>query len=138
MPEQAPKGAVPPRLPVGASGRFWGWLGVGVIGLGLLLLFLFNPADHGFYPACQFHALTGWDCPGCGGLRATHFLLRGEFREAFRLNPLWVVGAPVLLGWMAYAIWSRAKGREVRFSEKAAYTSAAVILLFGVLRNLNW
>jgi hypothetical protein len=102
------------------------------------LLFLFNPARHGFNPTCQFHELTGWDCPGCGGLRAAHFLLHGEIGEAFRLNPLLVLALPVVFAWIAYALWARGTGRQARLPERVAYVSAAVIILFGVLRNLNW
>jgi hypothetical protein len=108
------------------------------VGAGLGLLFFFNPAQHGFYPTCQFHQLTGWDCPGCGGLRATHYLLRGDVVQAFRLNPLFVVTVPLVVGWLAYAVWSRRAGRPVRLPERAAFVAAGVILLFGVLRNLNW
>ena len=50
-------------------------------------LYLFNPAESRLFPPCPFHALTGWQCPGCGSLRAAHCLLHGEFIAAFRLNP---------------------------------------------------
>jgi drug/metabolite transporter (DMT)-like permease len=138
MPQPAPEGAVPPRLHERSSGRVWTWLALAVGGVGLVLLFVFNPAQHGFYPTCQFHQLTGWDCPGCGGLRATHFLLHGEIGRAFRLNPLLVLALPLVVGWAAYALWAGRTRRRVRLPEKAAYISAVVILLFGVLRNLNW
>ena len=49
----------------------------------LLLLFLFDPSTHAFYPPCPLHALTGLDCPTCGGLRAAHLLLHGHLRAAF-------------------------------------------------------
>ena len=67
----------------------------GFVALGVLRQF--DPARHRFYPRCAFKAATGLDCPGCGGLRATHQLLRGNWRAALALNPLFVAGAPVLL-----------------------------------------
>ena len=59
------------------------------------LLFFFDPATHAFYPRCPLHALTGLDCPACGGLRAVHLLLHGEFRAAYALNPFLFYASPV-------------------------------------------
>jgi len=77
-------------------------------GLGLLavlaVLYRFAPEQYAFYPKCAFHAMTGWQCPGCGGLRAMHALLHGHWREAWGFHPLLVLGlgvglmlAPVVL-----------------------------------------
>lgn len=62
-----------------------------------LVLYFFNPATHSFYPPCPLHALTGLDCPTCGGLRALHLLLHGEFRAAWAMNPF-IFGAAPLVG----------------------------------------
>lgn len=59
------------------------------------VLFLFDPATHAFYPPCPLHALTGLDCPTCGGLRAAHLLLHGHLRAAFALNPFLFFALPV-------------------------------------------
>jgi hypothetical protein len=58
------------------------------------LIFFFDPAAHSFYPACPLRTATGLDCPTCGGLRAAHLLLRGEFRAAFALNPFLFFALP--------------------------------------------
>ena len=62
----------------------------------VVLLFLFDPATHAFYPACPLHTLTGLDCPTCGGLRAAHLLLHGHLRDAFHMNPLLFFALPIL------------------------------------------
>lgn len=80
-----------PRRPLGK----W-WLPVVLLPI-LIVLYWYNPSRHDFYPRCGFHALTGLDCPGCGGLRATHALLRGDFAAAWRLNALFVAVAPLAL-----------------------------------------
>ena len=74
-------------MPPSPSSRFvWGLLAL--LGLAAaVLLFFFNPAEHAFYPRCPLHAVTGLDCPVCGGLRAAHLLLHGQVRDAFALNP---------------------------------------------------
>lgn len=59
-----------------------------------IVLWRFNPSQHGFYPRCMLHATTGLDCPGCGILRATHQLLHGHWIDAFTLNPLYVITLP--------------------------------------------
>jgi hypothetical protein len=60
------------------------------------LLFFFDPAAHSFYPPCPLHALTGLDCPTCGGLRAAHRLLHGHLRAAFAMNPFLFFALPAL------------------------------------------
>jgi hypothetical protein len=37
---------------------------------------------------CPFRALTGWDCPLCGGTRMGDALLHGDVLAAFGFNPL--------------------------------------------------
>jgi len=45
---------------------------------------------------CPFRAVTGWDCPLCGGTRMGDALLHGDVSAAFGFNPLAVVGLFVL------------------------------------------
>jgi hypothetical protein len=59
-------------------------------------LYVFAPEEHSFYPRCIFHSLTGWQCPGCGSLRAMHQLLHGNFANAWQLNPLFVLALPLI------------------------------------------
>ncbi len=39
-------------------------------------------------PACNFHRLTGYPCPGCGGTRAGLLLSRLDVFGAIEMNPL--------------------------------------------------
>lgn len=104
----------------------------------LVLLFLFDPARHAIYPVCLFKRLTGYDCPGCGGLRAVHHLLHGDLWQAFRLNPLVVIALP-LLGLWAIRGWLRSPDRTPSRKSPARFWPwllLAVVVLFGILRNL--
>ena len=46
---------------------------------------------------CITKTITGYDCPGCGGQRAFHELLHGNFMEAAKLNLFSYFFAPLLL-----------------------------------------
>ncbi|GFM20592.1 MULTISPECIES: DUF2752 domain-containing protein [Mycobacteriaceae] len=60
-----------------------------------------NPHSADFvFPPCPFKALTGWNCPACGGLRMTHDLLHGDLAAAFVDNAFVLIGLPLLLAWM--------------------------------------
>ena len=105
---------------------------------GAAVLFLFNPATHTFYPVCQFHRLTGLNCPGCGMTRAVYALLHGHLAEAFRDNLLLVLG----LGTLAVrGLWfsvRRRRGQAARefFPVKFLWFVLGAAGLFTVLRNL--
>ncbi len=105
------------------------------------VLFFFNPAEHGFFPRCFFRVLTGWDCPGCGGLRATHQLLHGNLRSAFALNPLLVLALPLAGFFGARFLLARLTGQKFPQPFQSArwiWVAAAVVVAFGVMRNLPW
>jgi hypothetical protein len=69
---------------------------------------LVDPNTPGHYPLCPTKALTGFDCPFCGGLRAVHALAHGDIGGALNHNalvPLLVVPVLVVLwiGWLRQA-----------------------------------
>lgn len=105
------------------------------------VMFFFNPAEHGFFPRCFFRMVTGWDCPGCGGLRATHQLLHGQVRAAFVLNPLLVVASPFVVYFTARPWVERFAGIKLPQPFKSTvwiWIAAIVVVGFGLLRNLPW
>jgi hypothetical protein len=110
-----------------------------LVALGLAgLIYFFNPSAHAIYPVCQFHRLTGLNCPGCGGTRAAHALLHGRFIEAAHDNALLVAGAAVAVVRGAWRALNRWRGRpNGSFVPSRLIVPLLVALaLFGVLRNL--
>ena len=61
------------------------WLGVSLAALAVAWLWVRLGLES---PACPFHELTGWPCPGCGATRCVRHVFRGEFAAAFLVNPL--------------------------------------------------
>ncbi|MCM3875226.1 MAG: DUF2752 domain-containing protein [Thermoanaerobaculia bacterium] len=79
-------GALPPR-----AAAFLACAGIACIAV----LFFFDPATAGFYPACLFKTVLGAPCPGCGSLRAAHQLLHGNVAAAWALNRTVLVAVPL-------------------------------------------
>ena len=131
--------AVPPRLDASQSWRWAVTLFVVFCAVSLVVLFSFDPAQHSFYPRCTLKQLTGLDCPGCGGLRATHQLLHGHVLTAFRLNPLLVALAPFAGAWLMWAALQGLRRRafpEFPLTPRRVWLLVVVTLGFGILRNL--
>ena len=102
------------------------------------MVYFFDPSSHHFYPVCQFHRLTGLNCPGCGGTRALYALLHGDFSTALRDNALLVAGlaaAAARGGWFAL---NRLRGRQngELFPPRYLLPLLVIMGVFGVLRNL--
>ena len=119
--------------------RLWLWLVPVVLLLVVFaVLFRFNPSQNSFYPLCMFHRVTRLQCPGCGGLRATHHLLHGDVVMALRFNPLAVLALPVI-AWFAVRRW-RLGSAAAKISQRTvavwAWGLFAVVVLFWIVRNL--
>jgi len=84
------------------------------------------------FPPCPFKLLTGWNCPGCGGLRMTHDLLHGDLAAAVTDNVFLLVGLPLLGIW---ALWRRHRGQPVMTWPLGALVLVAVVA-WTVVRNL--
>ena len=129
----------PPRIqPSPATGWFAGIL-LGAVAAGVAaVVYFFNPATHRFYPVCQFHQLTGLNCPGCGMTRALYALVHGNFAVAIRDNALFVALLAALAvrgAWFGARLYRRQPAGEF-FPVKFLWPLLVVALGFTVLRNL--
>ena len=108
-----------------------------LLGVGAVLYF-FNPSKYGFYPVCQFHQLTGLNCPGCGGTRAVYQLLHGHVLRAMQDNALVVLSLAGLAGRAAWFGTKRFLCRPVGpfLPPEFFWPLLVVALVFTVLRNL--
>ena len=123
-----------PRQSTAGSHRLIVGLGTGAALLGALAYIgIGDPhsPDFVFLP-CPFKALTGWNCPACGGLRMTHDVLHGDFAAAVTDNVFLLVGLPMLV---AFVLAQRARGRRV--SGRALLVTVIVAaVVWTVARNM--
>lgn len=114
-----------------------GVLAAAVAAVGCLYYF-FDPAGSAWMPKCVFHALTGWECPGCGSQRMLHALLHGDLPEAWRANGFLMCMLP-LLALMAFAAVARESHPRLymRLNSLPVIIAISVaIAVWGILRNL--
>jgi hypothetical protein len=114
--------------------RLYVGLGTGAVFAGALAYIgLADPHRRGFlFPACPFKAITGLECPGCGGLRMTHDVLNGDFAAAVVDNVFLLVGLPLLFAWLVVR-WRR---KEPLMTKSAVVVIIAAAVTWTVVRNL--
>lgn len=102
------------------------------------LVHFVDPNQPGHYPACGFYAVTGRYCPGCGSMRALHFLTNGDISAAWSMNPALVITVPVaVVGWSIW-LYRAATGhtQPLRIPLWLPWTVAGMLVVFGIVRNL--
>lgn len=116
-------------------------IAVGILLLtALMLIFIFDPEVHPFFPQCPFLLTTGFECPGCGSQRAIHALLHLDLSAAIRANVFMVFALPyILIG--IYLEYLGGKRRhpgmeKIFFGRWSALVVLLLILLYWVGRNL--
>ncbi|HEV8133130.1 MAG TPA: DUF2752 domain-containing protein [Pyrinomonadaceae bacterium] len=110
----------------------------GLLSLGAVYVFAFEPGKTGIFPPCVFRQLTGLQCPGCGSTRALHQLLHGHFVTAFTLNPLFVIATPLLLYVLLKYTTLSFRGitpKPNALPARYIYLIFVVIVSFWILRN---
>lgn len=112
------------------------WAGA-VIAAALAYAALVRVLGHGL--PCPFHALTGLLCPGCGVTRMGLRLLQGDIFGAFSANPVLFCLLPFLFALLGVHLTRYVKtgeGKAPKWEERCWLTLAAVLLVWGVVRNL--
>lgn len=120
--------------PSAAPRRLYGALGTGAVLAGALAYVgIADPHRPGFaFPVCPFKALTGWNCPACGGLRMTHDILHGDLGAAVVDNAFLLVGLPMLLAWLLL----RWRSGKPLMDTPAVVVIVVAAITWTVVRNL--
>ena len=113
------------------------------VGAATLALQVRDPHRHGSWGLCPFKAITGWNCPLCGGLRAVNDLGHGDLPAAAHSNLLFIgLVLPLAVG--AWALWVRrtwtGDARPLAPATVRALSVALGVLAvaFTVYRNTPW
>jgi fatty acid desaturase len=98
--------------------------------------YLIDPTTS-FAMPCLLHLTTGWNCWGCGGQRAFHQLLHGNFHQALQLNAL-IYPVCALLAFVLYSELTQCHPQYPLLRKRIAGLAAIAILLgFTILRNIH-
>jgi hypothetical protein len=110
-----------------------------VLAAGCVALAVIDPS--GGPTLCPFRAVTGLDCPGCGGTRAAHALLTGHLATAVDFNLVAVIALP-FLAWTLFTWLTHAFGgsrlRTVTLSTRWTWIALAAVVAFWIVRNLPY
>lgn len=88
---------------------------------------------------CPWLEISGLYCAGCGFTRMIHSILKFEFYQAFRYNPLFFVLLILAFIYIIYvAICILLKKKYFKFNLKWLIGFAMVLLIFMILRNLDF
>lgn len=82
----------------------------------------------GFAIPCIFHDLTGFYCPGCGITRMLFSILKLDFYQAFRYNPLVFI---LLIGSIICKLF------KIKLPKYTSYVLLVIVIIYGILRNID-
>lgn len=113
---------------------------IGGLAAATAFIALVDPNEPGHYPGCPTKMLAGLDCPGCGGLRATHDLAHGNIAGAFDHNALFVVMVPLIVFFLGRNVWqawtgAASKPLPPRVTRWLFVAFTGAILVFTIVRN---
>jgi hypothetical protein len=137
----APDRSVVPPAEVSRAVRLLAATGVvGACAAAMTFLYQVNPnLPDNPYPRCLLKAVTGIDCPGCGGTRAMYSLLHGDLAGAADHNIIVFAVVPLMLYFLVRYLLM---GFGVRLPLPKAnrwtgWATLVLVLAFTVVRNLT-
>ena len=102
----------------------------------LIIYFILNELLDVGIP-CLFYEITGYYCPGCGITRLLFSLLKLDFYQAFRYNPLIfiliiITGIYLLVKF----ILKKFMNISIEIPNYVYYILLVIVIIFGILRNI--
>lgn len=103
-----------------------------IISILVLLLCLIIPLS-GLYE-CPIYKFFGLYCPGCGLTRMLLSMIKLDFYQAFRYNPLMFILFFVLFVYLIICLIK--KKNPLKINNKVAYVLLFIIIAYGIIRNI--
>lgn len=86
---------------------------------------------------CLFYEITGYYCPGCGITRLLFSLLKLDFYQAFRYNPLiFILIIITVIYWLVKFILKKFMNISIAIPNYVYYILLVIVIIFGILRNI--
>lgn len=105
--------------------------------LGFLLYYLLNLYT-GFAIFCPFHKFTGLYCPGCGVTRMLFSLIKLDFYQAFRYNPLVFILLIIGIIYLLIKFILKKFNIIIKVSNYVWYILIIIVIIYGILRNIPY
>lgn len=103
--------------------------------LGFLLYYLLNLYT-GFAIFCPFHKFTGLYCPGCGVTRMLFSLIKLDFYQAFRYNPLVFILLIIGIIYLLIKFILKKFNIIIKVPNYVWYILIMIVIIYGILRNI--
>ncbi len=108
-----------------------------IIFIGIILIisygYYFLSSKFGFSIPCVFHEITGFYCPGCGVTRMIFSIIKLDFYQAFRYNPLLFI---LSILYIIFVVERVIRKKDYKVSNKAAIVILVILILYAVARNI--
>lgn len=100
----------------------------------ILLGYYFLNKHFNFSIPCLFHELTNLYCPGCGITRMMFSLIKLDFYQAFRYNPLVFVLFFIYIFIQILSIFIK---RKIKIPEYIYYILLIIVFIYWIFRNVS-
>lgn len=105
--------------------------------LGFFLYYLLNLYT-GFAIFCPFHKFTGFYCPGCGITRLLFSLIKLDFYQAFRYNPLVFILLIIGIIYLLIKFILKKFNIIIKVPNYVWYILIIIVIIYGILRNIPY
>ncbi len=102
----------------------------------LLIIYLLLGNYFHLYIDCPIKKITGLYCPGCGITRMLLSILKLDFYQAFRYNPLVFISLPFFIFFLLESITTKKEPLYNKIPTKIWVIIIIIFVIYGILRNI--